>query len=142
VRYEPGVLKIVVFDRDGNPAAEQEIRTAGDPARIELSPDRTTIKADGIDLAFVTVTITDAEGNLCPLADNLVTFEIDGPGKIVAVDNGNQTSLDPFVANSRKAFHGMCMLIISDEQGVSGEIRITASSEGLRNESISVNCEQ
>jgi beta-galactosidase len=141
VRYEPGILKVVAFDQDGKPVAQEEVRTAGAPANITLLPDRSTINADGTDLSFVTVKITDADGNLCPLADNLVTFELDGPRRIVAVDNGDQTSLEPFAANSRKAFHGMCMLIVGSEKGASGEIRITASSRDLHSGITSVDCE-
>lgn len=132
VKYEPGTLRVVALDSEGNPAVEKEVRTAGSPAQIELLPDRTEITADGQDLSYITVKVTDAEGNLCPLADNLVHFDLEGPGKIAAVGNGDATSTEPFVAPHRKAFHGMCMLILCSDAGATGRIRVTAASEGLR----------
>jgi len=131
VRYEPGTLKVVAFDGDGRAVAAREMRTAGPPAQIELAPDRSEIRADGSDLAHVTVRITDADGNLCPLADNPIHFGLEGPGEIAAVGNGDPTSVEPFMADQRKAFHGMCMLIVRSVEGTPGEVRIQAASEGL-----------
>lgn len=140
VRYEPGVVKAVAFDPAGKPCAETEIKTAGKPARIELDPDRRRISVDGKELCFVTVKICDKDGILCPLADNLVRFKLSGAGKIAAVGNGDPTSMDPFIADYRKAFHGMCLLIVAatwDAQTSAGEgIRITPSSEGLAAEEL------
>ncbi|MCX7015170.1 MAG: DUF4982 domain-containing protein [Candidatus Sumerlaeota bacterium] len=131
VRYEPGVLKVVALDDAGQPAMEKEVRTAGAPARIELEPDRSQIRADGEDLSFVTARILDAAGNVCPLADNLVRFTLEGPGEIAGVDNGDPTSLESFVAPQRKAFHGLCMAILRSREGAGGELRLTASSDAL-----------
>lgn len=140
VKYEPGVVRVVAFDSDGKPVAETEMKTAGVPAQIELLPDRARISADARDLSFITVRITDADGILCPFADNLVGFDLDGPGRIVAVGNGDPTSMEPFSSDHRKAFHGLCMLIVGSAERSAGQLRIRASSEGLCQAEASVTC--
>ncbi len=70
VKYEPGTLKVVAFDKSGKPAAEKEIHTAGKPHHPELSADRNGITADGKDLSYITVSVVDKDGNLCPNATN------------------------------------------------------------------------
>lgn len=141
VKYEPGVLKVVALDSNNKPVARAQTRTAGAPAGVELVPDRTTVLADGVDLSFVTVKVTDAQGTVCPLADNLIRFEIKGPGRIAAVDNGDQTSLEPFVAEFRKAFHGLCMVIVGTVDGSAGRITVHASSRGLSRSNVSLTSE-
>jgi beta-galactosidase len=129
--YEPGTLRAVAI-KGGKTVATEEIRTAGAPARIALVPDRAKISADGDDLSFVTVRIEDKDGNLCPLADNLVRFKVEGAGRIAAVDNGNSATVESFQADQRKAFSGLCLLIVRSERGRSGQIRLVAASDGLR----------
>jgi beta-galactosidase len=107
------------------------MRTAGAPARLGLAPDRAGIAADGRDLSFVTVRVEDKDGNLCPEADTLVRFEVEGPGRIAAVDNGNPASLEPFQAASRKAFQGLALVIVRGERGKAGPVRLRAVAEGL-----------
>jgi len=107
--------------------------------RIELLPDRPCIAADGVDLSFITVRIVDEHGILCPLADNSIRFQLEGPGRIVAVGNGDPTSTEPFLSDRRKAFHGMGMLIVGSEEGSPGEVRVRATSEGLT-EASTLNC--
>ena len=132
VPYAPGVLKAVAYDKDRKQVATDERVTAGPPAKIELVPDRSRIAADGDDLSFVTVKIEDKDGNLCPLADNLVHFKLSGPGTIAAVDNGNAATFEPFQGDHRKAFSGLALVIVRSEEGKPGEIRIEATSEGLK----------
>ena len=103
VPYEAGELKVVGYI-DGKKVTEKQIKTAGKPAKIELIPDRNLIKSDGEDMVFVTVRIVDKEGNLCPNSDNLIEFEIEGEGIIVAVGNGNAATTEAFQSNERKAF--------------------------------------
>jgi len=122
----------VIAFKDGKPVAEKIIVTAGKPHHLELTPDRTEIDADGNDLSFITVKVVDKEGNFCPLADNLVNFEISGPATIAAVGNGNAATTEPFQANYRKAFNGLCMLIIKSNRNEPGEIKITATSKNLK----------
>jgi beta-galactosidase len=137
VNYEPGELTVVAY-KDGRVAAEKTIVTAGEPSQIQLIPDRKIIQADGYDLSFITVRIEDDNGNFCPKADNLVHFKVEGPGTIAAVGNGNAATIEPFQANYRKAFNGLCMLIIKSEQGASGEVKIEASSEKLKGATVAV----
>jgi beta-galactosidase len=130
VPYEPGTLRAVAYNSNQQVAAE-EIHTAAAPARIRLIPDRARLAADGRDLSYVTVRIEDRDGNLCPLADNLVRFQVTGAGEIAAVDNGDATSIEPFQADHRKAFSGLALVIVRSHVGQSGRIQVTASSDGL-----------
>ena len=128
--YQPGSIKVIGYV-DGKAVCSKKIQTAGPPARIRLLPDRSIINADGEDVTFITVRIEDAEGTLCPRANNLVRFEIVGPGGIAAVGNGNPATTDSFQADRRKAFNGLCMMIVKSRAATPGEILVTAKSEGL-----------
>lgn len=130
VAYEPGELKIIAYN-NGKPVAEKSIVTAGEPHRLELIADKEEINADGYDLSFITVKVVDENGNLCPNADNLVTFETNDLTTIVAVGNGNPASIEPFQANYRKAFNGLCMVIVKSKKGGLGRLKIKATSRGL-----------
>jgi beta-galactosidase len=131
VLYAAGELKAIAY-QDGKRVAATEIKTAGAPARVVLEPDRTAIAADGDDLSFVTVRVEDKDGNICPTADNLVKFALDGPGKIAGVDNGNAATVEPFQADYRKAFNGLALVIVRGERGKAGRVKIAATGEGLR----------
>ncbi len=131
VPYEPGELKIVAYN-DGKVAATKTIVTAGAAANIVLSSDRNTIQADGEDLTFITVKIEDKNGNFCPTANNLIDFKVTGPATIAAVGNGNAATTESFQASYRKAFNGLCMLILKSKLNEPGTIRVEASSEGLK----------
>lgn len=108
----------------------ETIRTAGEPAAIRLTPDRKRLAADGRDLSFVTVEVVDKQGNLCPLADNLVHFDINGPAFVAGVDNGLQTSLESFKAPQRQAFNGKCLVVVQSD-GKAGNVTLTATADGL-----------
>ncbi len=140
VPYAPGELKIVAF-KDGKAVSEDVARTAGKPAAIRLIPDRTTIKADGRDLSFVTVEVTDRKGNLCPLASNLIKFEVTGAGHLKAVGNGNAATTASFQASERNAFSGKCMVIVQSRELKQGTIQVMASSKGLRTNTIHITTE-
>lgn len=131
VPYSSGELKIVAYN-NGQAVAEKVIETAGKPARISLIPDRTEIMADGEDLSFITVQLEDKHGNPCPLADNLIEFEVSAEGKIKAVGNGNAATTESFRAPFRRAFNGKCMLIIASGDSGPGSIQIKARSKGLK----------
>jgi beta-galactosidase len=134
VNFEPGTLK-AVSRKNGKEILIREVSTAGAPSKIELIADRNNIKADGKDLSFITIKVLDAAGNVVPNAENLIDFEVEGNGFIAGVDNGFQASLEPFKANYRKAFHGLCLAILqSTEQA--GTIRLKATSAGLTPASI------
>ncbi len=137
VEYQPGELKVIAY-KDGKAVAEKKIVTAREPHQIELIPDRTEISADGFDLSFITVKVVDDNGNFCPLADNLINFTIEGPASIAAVGNGNAATTEPFQANYRKAFNGLCMLIVKSKKGEKGEIKIEANSKDLKSVSTTI----
>ncbi|MDO3695560.1 glycoside hydrolase family 2 TIM barrel-domain containing protein [Wenyingzhuangia sp. chi5] len=137
VKYEPGELKAVAY-KQGKVIGEKIIKTAGNPYKIKLSPDRSVINANGDDLSYIMVEAYDKEGNLCPLADNMVNFEIKGSGQIAAVGNGNPQSLEPYIANYRKLFYGKAMLIIKSKEQKPGKIKVTATSNGLKTAKISI----
>lgn len=136
VIFKPGTLKAIGRSRDKEDLI-QEIKTAGSPAKIVLEPDRKTINANGSDLSFITVKILDINGTVVPTADNLVQFNLTGEGRIAAVDNGLQTSMESFKANFRKAFNGLCLVVIQSE-GKTGQINITGISEGLEPASVTI----
>ncbi len=138
VTFEPGTVKVVAR-KDGVETASREIHTAGEPAQIRLTPDRNTIKADGKDLSFITVEILDEDGNLCPNAENLVEFNINGNGFIAGVDNGSPISLERFKDNKRKAFYGKCLVVVQND-GKKGNIQIEATSEGLKHAQTIIKC--
>jgi len=131
VRYEPGELKVVTY-KDGRKWAEDIVRTTGEPYRLIAKADRKKIKADGKDLAFITVRIADEEGYTVPDANNKVNFHIEGPGEIVATANGDPTDFTPFPSKSRKAFNGLVLCIVKSKKGIPGRIKVVAESEGLK----------
>ena len=136
VKYLPGTLRAISL-KGGKKVIETEIHTAGKPAKIELTADRTNLHPTGKDLAFVTVKVMDEAGNLVPDADNLIRFNVRGNGLIAGVDNGCQTSMEPFKASERKAFNGMCLLIVQTSK-ITGNIQVDASSDGLKTAIISL----
>lgn len=130
VLYDPGELKAVAY-KDGKVIGQAVVRTAGAPARLRLTPDRTKLQADGEDLCYLLVEALDAQGNLCPLADNLVRFRVEGPAEIAGVGNGNPLSFESFQADYRKLFYGKAMVIVRTREGRAGTVRVTATAEGL-----------
>jgi beta-galactosidase len=130
VVYEPGELKVVAY-KGGKEWATQTIKTTGAAAQLQLKPDRNAIVADGHDLSFVTLTVADAQGLMVPRSKNPITFEISGPGEIVATDNGDATDLVAFSSKERKAFNGLALAIVKAKRGQPGVITLTAKSEGL-----------
>jgi beta-galactosidase len=129
VKYQPGTIK-AISRKDGKTVLEKVINTAGKPAKIELTADRTNLKADGKDLSFITIKVLDEAGNMVPDADNLINFKVKGAGFMSGVDNGLQTSMESFKASYRKAFNGMCLLIVQTNKKP-GIIEVEASSDGL-----------
>lgn len=129
VNFQPGILK-AVSRKNGKIVLTKEIRTAGKPARIQLTADRKSINANGEDLSFITVKVLDQQGNLVPNADHLIQFKLKGSGRIVGVDNGNPVSMEPLKANYRKAFNGQCLVIVQSTNK-KGQIVLEASSDNL-----------
>jgi len=131
VKYEPGELKAVAY-KNGKKWAEDVVKTTDGPASLAASADRSEIRADGKDLAFITVRVTDHSGLTVPIANNPMTFEIEGPGEILATDNGDPTSLTAFPSHEREAFNGLVLVIIRSKPGDPGWITVTAKSPGLK----------
>ena len=129
VAYAPGELKAIAY-KHGKKWAQDIVRTTGPAAKLTLQPDRDTLEADGQDLSFVTVTVADNAGRLVPRSKNHVTFELAGPGEIVAVDNGDATSFEPFQAKDRTAYNGLCLVVIRATRQA-GTMVLTAQSPGL-----------
>ncbi len=131
VKYEPGEVKAVAY-KNGKKWTENVLKTTGQPARLEASADRSEIRADGKDLSFITVRVTDKNGLTVPRADNPISFEIKGCGEIVATDNGDPTNFVPFCSHEREAFSGLVLAIIRSNPYEAGQITITAKSPGLK----------
>ncbi|MEI7502790.1 MAG: beta-galactosidase GalB, partial [Paludibacter sp.] len=113
VVYQPGEIKVVAYDENNKAVAEQVIKTAGEPYSVQLTADRTSIKADGKDLSFVTVEVLDKDGNLCPRADNLLFFQVQGAGKLKAVCNGNAIDQTSFGSNYMRAYSGKIVAVVA-----------------------------
>lgn len=130
-KYEPGTLKVVAYDAQGHVAATREMHTAGVPYAIRLEADRTSLTADGKDLSFVTVSVVDKDGNLCPLADNEIKYTVTGAGHYKAGTNGNPASLESLQRPQMKVFSGQMSAIISTTERP-GTITVKASAKGLK----------
>jgi beta-galactosidase len=136
VPYAPGVLKAVGW-KEGRKVSETEVRTAGAPAAVSVSVDRDRLRADGRDVAHVTVRIVDADGTLVPDAAQMVRFTVDGPAALIGVDNGDPMSHESYQAPERHAFNGQCLALVQTT-ATAGSIKITAAAEGLRAGSVTV----
>jgi beta-galactosidase len=127
VVYQPGEIRVVVYDEKGKRAGEQIIRTAGDPAQLTLTTDRANIKAGQNDLAFITVNLVDADGNLVPDADDQLLFEVSGAGRFKAACNGDATSLESFTQPTMRLFHGQLVVVV-EALDTTGPITLTVRS--------------
>lgn len=141
VKYTPGTLKVVAYDDDGRPVAEEKVVTAGKPYKIVLEADRKTIDADGKDLAFVTVSVVDKNGNPCPTVSQSLNFKVTGRGAFKAACNGDATSLEPFGLATMKLFSGKLVVLV---QSVSqpGNIVLTVNGSSLKSEKINIKSEK
>ena len=130
VKYAPGELKVVAY-KDGKEWATDVEKTAGPAARLALQADRTDLTADGKDLSFITVTVTDADGVPVPRADNEVHFTVSGPADIAGTDNGDATSFEPLPGPAHRAFNGKCLAIVRTRPSATGVITLRTESEGM-----------
>ena len=134
--YEAGVVVANGYDENNNLIAQDVVRTSSDPYTTKLSSDKSIVKAGSEDLVFITCDIVDSSNNICPLADNEITFNISG-GTIVGVDNGNAASVERYKNNVRKAFNGKCLCVIKPNE-VTGDMVLTATGSNLISQSISI----
>ena len=131
VVYEPGELRVVAYDAQGNVAAEKTVRTAGRAAALKLCPDRTVLRSDGEDLAFVNVSLVDKEGNPVPVDSRLVKIKVSGAGSFKAVANGDPTCLEPFQQPGMHLFSGQLTAIVQSGD-TPGEIVVEVEAKGVR----------
>ena len=137
VPYQTGELKAIGYQgkKQVNTAIMQ---TANEPTQIKLTADRNEIKVDGQDLSYITVELLDNKGIKNPKAENLVKFELEGPGTIVGVGNANPVSLESYQQLQRNAWQGRCMVIVkSGKKG--GNVKLKATADGLAPASIQIN---
>jgi beta-galactosidase len=137
VKYKPGTLKVVAY-KNGKRWATGVMKTAGPAKKLVLAADRSKVADDGRDLSFITVKVADRHGVLCPHADNHIRFEISGPGKIVATDNGDPTSFEPFQAPEHNAFNGLALVIVRAKAGQPGAFTVKAECPGLKSAAIRI----
>ncbi|PRY52803.1 beta-galactosidase [Arcticibacter pallidicorallinus] len=141
VRYAPGELKVVSY-KDGKKWAEETIKTTGGASQLQLSADRQSILCDGSDLSFITLQVTDKAGLMVPTANDNIRFSIQGPGEIVATDNGDPANFVSFLSHERKTFNGLCLVIVRGKKGQPGLLTITAESDTLKAHTITINSRQ
>lgn len=136
-KYDPGILKVVAYDNEGNAVAEKEIKTAGKPHRLVLEADRSVINADGKDLSFITVSVVDRNGNPCPNVNELVKFKVKGAGSYRAGANGDPASLDLFHLPQMHLFNGKLVAIVEAGE-TPGTITLEANAKGLKKGAVKI----
>ncbi len=140
VKYQPGTLKVVAFDKNGVAVSEKEIRTAGKPHHLKLAADRAIISADGSDLSYITVTVVDKDGIPCPTADKQLNFKVSGPGEFKAACNGDATSLEMFHLPDMKTFSGKLVVTVQALKKA-GLISLQVSGENIEPAQINIKTE-
>jgi beta-galactosidase len=130
VSYQPGELKVVSY-KNGKKWATEVMKTTGPAQKLTMQPDRAKIQADGKDLSYVTVTVADKSGLMVPRSKNHIQFSVEGPGEIVATDNGDATSLVSFQSRERDAYNGLALVIVRAKPGQAGNIILKAKADGL-----------
>ncbi|KAI2468308.1 glycoside hydrolase family 2 protein [Annulohypoxylon bovei var. microspora] len=130
VTYSPGDLHVITY-KNGSVWVEETVKTASEPAKLNLAADRTTIQGDGTDLSFITVTVVDETGTTAPEASDAITFSISGPAEIVSTDNGNPADFTAFPSLTRDAFGGLALVVVRSKPGATGEITVRAQAAGL-----------
>ncbi len=138
VVYEPGTVKAIAYDDKGNAVAEKCVYTAGKPAGIILSADKNVIRADGDDLVYVTATVVDENGNICPHADNRLYFSVTGEGELLTTDNGDQRETEAFARSDKKVLAGIVVACVRSVLNRPGKLKLTATAEGLKTAEIEI----
>jgi len=138
VTYQAGDLRVVTY-KNGVQWAVDTKRTVGNAAKLNMTADRTTIRGDGNDLSFITVAVTDSNGDTVPRANDAITFSISGPGQIVSTDNGNPADMTAFPSLTRRAFGGLALAIVRTKAGATGQINVSATAAGLASAQITLN---
>ena len=140
VDYEPGAIEVRGY-KGGRQVMTARRETTGEPAKIVLQPDRQKIAADGEDVSVVFVSVVDAQGRVVPVAENLITFQVSGNGRLIGVGNGDPSSHEADKASQRHAFNGLCTAIVQSSKQA-GSIVVKATSPGIESATVTVECEQ
>ena len=141
VVYQPGELKVIAY-KNGIKWAEDVVRTTDKASALSMAADRPSVNPDGVDLIYVTVRIEDKNKLLVPKSNNQLNISIEGPGRIIATDNGDATSHELFQAKSKKAYNGLCLVIVAAEKGAKGSFTVKAESKGLKVATVKVDIAQ
>lgn len=136
VSYALGVLRAVAVENDKE-IESTLLQTTGDAAKIKLTADRKEISANGQDLSYITIEITDKNGIFQPNANDRLHFKIEGPGIIAGVDNADLKDWEPYTGTTRKAWKGRALVVIKSTQGV-GDIKLTVTSANLKEATINI----
>ena len=137
VPFEAGVIEAVSY-KSGKEVARHKRVTAGEPAKVILTADRTTISADGYDLSYVTIDCVDSEGNFVPTAMNQLYFEVTGAGELAGVDNGDATGMESLKGTTMKLFNGKALAIVRSLRGEKGDITLTVTGDGIESAAITL----
>ncbi len=137
VTFEAGEIEAVSY-KDGKEVMRHKRVTAGAPAKITLTADRTTIDADGYDLSYITIDCYDSNNNFMPTAMNQLYFSVEGAGELVGVDNGNAAGGESLKGNTMKLFNGKALAIVRSLRGTKGDIRLTVTGDGIEGGSITI----
>ena len=142
VKYEPGEIKVVVYDKAGKQVGTKTVRTAGKASTVSLTGDLGAaikpLKADGDDMTFITVNVVDKDGNLCPDADNQISVSVTGAARFRGICNGDATSLEVFTRPTMKAFHGQLVIGIQSN-GKTGDAVVKVSGKGIKAQTVKIN---
>jgi beta-galactosidase len=128
---------VVAYDQSGKAVAEETVHTAGKPDHLVLEADRMQLRADGKDLSYITAKIVDKDGNLCPDAENELTFNVSGAGSYKVVANGDATSLEMFHLKHMKAFHGMLVVTVQSS-AQPGDLMLSVTGKHLKKNSLTI----
>ncbi len=131
VKYAPGRVEVIAY-KDGKKWATDMVKTTGEAKNLALFSDKRKLDSDKPDLAYITVQVQDRDGYVVPRSHPLIKFEIEGPGVIVATDNGDATSFVPFQSTEREAYNGLALVIVKAKKNAAGKITVKASSNGLQ----------
>lgn len=131
ITYEPGTIRAIAR-KDGRLYAEHQLETAGQPTRLVIETENPDWRADGMDLQYVKVRAVDKKGRVVPTNDYKVTFQVEGPARMIAVDNGDHSSNDLFDGNEKQLYEGFAMAIVRSSKDMPGKVKVTVNCKGLK----------
>lgn len=132
VDWKPGTIEAISY-KDGQEIARESRTTTGNPVALKATPDRIQISADGYDLSYITITALDKDGREVPVADNMLSFSVEGAGELIGIDNGNAADTLSLKGDRKALFAGKALAVVRSIKGQKGTATLTVSSEGLGN---------